>query len=277
MLLSNTLRAHVPAAPVSSEISSVSGVRSSVPAGSAAAEPPCSAAAAALEATDAFSGMNSKACSSGKGAQLPVRSCSGGCRFRSRSSQRRSSTRRRRRRRGGGEGRAFRDEEREQKEANVRSEARDSFARGVRPRVFGGVFGDVFGGVSGGVFGCLLGGVCACACSGWAGLQCSQSAQSVSQSSRSVHSRKWRKRRNRGMRRQGNGHVCDSRCIHQVKTCWRERQHTLLDNPRALQQRHLASHSSPSSDQDALVQATPCSAGKSACSAAAQPRRPQQT
>ena len=120
--------------------------------------------------------------------------------------------------------------------------------------MFGGVFGDVFGGVSGGVFGCLLGGVCACACSGWAGLQCSQSAQSVSQSSRSVHSRKWRKRRNRGMRRQGNGHVCDSRCIHQVKTCWRERQHTLLDDPRALQQRHLASHSSPSSDQDALVQ-----------------------
>ena len=40
---------------------------------------------------------------------------------------------------------------------------------------------------------------------------------------------------------------------------------------------HLASHSSPSSNQDALLQATPCSAGKSACSAAAQPRRPQQT
>ena len=79
------------------------------------------------------------------------------------------------------------------------------------------------------------------------------------------------------MIRQGNGHYCNSRCIYPVKTCWRERQHTLLDNPRALQQRHLASHSSPSSDQDALVQATPCSAGTSACSAAAQPRRPQQT
>ena len=110
---------------------------------------------------------------------------------------------------------------------------------------------------------CVCVRVCACACSRWAGLQCSQSAQSVSQSSRSVHSRKWRKRRNRGMRRQGNGRagasdstpcwttsvLCSSaiwqvtRRLHQIKMRWCKRRHALLGNQRALQQRNLGGRS----------------------------------
>ena len=66
----------MPAAPISSESSSLSGVRSSAPDGFAASAPPCSAAAAAPEAVAALLLMNPEACNKGGRIQALAGSCS---------------------------------------------------------------------------------------------------------------------------------------------------------------------------------------------------------